>query len=89
MNKVQTLNNLKKGNKAIVKTLLTTGTMRRRLQELGLIEGTEVKCLQKSPFGDPTAYVVRGAVIALRSEDASNIVICEKSNERRKFFEQN
>lgn len=49
--------------------------MRRRLQDIGLIEGTKVKCLQKSPAGDPVAYLIRGAVIALRSEDSSNILI--------------
>ena len=43
--------------------------MRRRLQDIGLIEGTVVECVGKSPLGDPCAYVIRGAVIALRSED--------------------
>lgn len=49
--------------------------MKRRLQDLGLVEGTRVLCLQKSPLGDPTAFSIRGAVIALRAEDASNIEI--------------
>jgi ferrous iron transport protein A len=47
--------------------------MRRRLLDMGLIEGTRVECLQKSPAGDPVAYFVRGAVIALRSEDSAGI----------------
>ena len=49
--------------------------MRRRLQDIGLIEGTDVECLQKSPAGDPVAYYIRGAVIALRSEDSQNILV--------------
>ena len=49
--------------------------MRRRLQDIGLIEGTEVECVQKSPAGDPVAYRIRGALIALRSEDSSNILV--------------
>lgn len=49
--------------------------MRRRLQDIGLIEGTEVLCLQKSPSGDPVAYLIRGAVIALRGEDSSKIIL--------------
>lgn len=41
-----------------------------RLRELGLVSGTAVKCLYKSPLGDPQAYSIRGAVIALRREDS-------------------
>ncbi|MDD4546064.1 MAG: FeoA family protein, partial [Oscillospiraceae bacterium] len=36
-----------------------------------------VECLQMSPGGDPIAYLIRGAVIALRSEDSSNIQVYE------------
>ncbi len=75
MNRLNSLYELKQGQKATVKSLLTTGAMRRRLQDIGLIEGTEVECLQPSPAGDPVAYLIRGAVIALRSEDSANILI--------------
>ena len=46
-----------------------------RLLDLGLIAGTEVMALEQSPSGDPIAYFIRGAVIALRSEDASQILV--------------
>ena len=49
--------------------------MRRRLQDLGLIRGTAVQCLEKSPLGDPTAYRIRGTVIALRKRDAASVRI--------------
>ncbi|MDR1558925.1 MAG: ferrous iron transport protein A [Clostridiales bacterium] len=67
------------GERAIVRELLTIGSTRRRLQDIGLIVGTEVECLYKSPPGDPTAYLIRGAVIALRIEDAEQIMVesCE------------
>ena len=55
--------------------LTSTGTMRRRMLDLGLIKGTKIKPVQKSPAGDPTAYYIRGAVIALRKEDASQIIV--------------
>lgn len=69
------LNELPEGKTARVKELGNTGSMRRRLQDIGLIEGTDVKCLQKSPAGDPIAYYIRGAVIALRSEDSVKISV--------------
>ena len=49
------------------------GEMGRRLLELGLVEGGEVDCLFRSPAGDPTAYLIRGAVIALRCKDAAGV----------------
>lgn len=69
------LNKLELNNKAIVKELLSQGMLRRRLLDLGLIEGTEIEALERSPSGDPTAYFIRGAVIAFRSEIASSILV--------------
>lgn len=75
MHNINTLQDLKQGQTATVKSLLSTGSIRRRLQDIGLIEGTEVECLQKSPAGDPVAYLIRGAVIALRAEDSSKVLV--------------
>lgn len=72
---ISSLTGLKEGQAGKVKTLYTTGSMRRRLQDLGVVEGTIIECLQKSPSGDPIAYKIRGAIIALRSEDANKIII--------------
>ncbi len=48
---------------------------RDRLMELGFTKNTEVIPLHTGPGGNPTAYFVRGAVMALRNEDADNIFI--------------
>jgi len=69
------LNYLPLGKKAKVKTLISNGAFRRRMLDLGLISDTEVEALGKSPSGDPIAYFIRGAVIALRSEEASKIMV--------------
>lgn len=69
------LTNLNEGDSACVTSLEATGTMRRRLLDLGLIEGTRVICAQKSPYGDPVAYAIRGAIIALRCEDARGVLV--------------
>ncbi len=71
-----TLSALPIGHTARIHALNSDSAMKRRLQDIGLIEGTKVQCLQKSPAGDPVAYLIRGAVIALRLEDCANIVIC-------------
>ena len=75
MIQIDSLANLQVGERARVASLLSRGSMRRRLQDIGLIDGTEVECVQKSPAGDPVAYRIRGALIALRSEDSSNILV--------------
>ena len=75
INNIKTLSSLNEGNSGRVAELKINGSMRRRLQDIGLIEGTEVLCLQKSPWGDPVAYLIRGDVIALRGEDSSKIIL--------------
>ena len=70
-----TLREMAVGQSAVVSQLCAKGSMRRRLQDIGLIEGTRVTCLQRSPAGDPTAYLIRGAVIALRAEDCAAISV--------------
>ena len=50
-------------------------TLKRRLQDLGLIENTKIKSVYKSPLNDPKAYLIRESVIALRNEDAKHIFI--------------
>lgn len=63
------------GSCGIVRELISNGDERRRMLDLGLVGNTMIKSLQKSPSGDPTAYEIRGAVIALRSEEASKVLI--------------
>ena len=63
------------GQRGVVSALLTTGSMRRRLMDIGFVEGTEVECVGVSPWGDPSAYYLRGAVIALRKKDSQTVLI--------------
>lgn len=65
------LNLLQIGQTAQVEKITASGAMRRRLQDIGLTPGTRVQCLLESPSGDPAAYLVRGALIALRREDSA------------------
>ena len=63
------------GEKALVSGMYSQGGIRRRLRDIGLVEGAEVECLMKSPLGDPVAYLIKGAVIALRREDAAAVTV--------------
>ena len=68
-----TMNTIHEGQVARVTAIGQKGSMRRRLQDLGLVEGARVRCLQKAPSGDPVAFLIRGSAIALRVEDAAAI----------------
>ena len=49
--------------------------IKRRLLDLGLCENTKITPIFKSFFGDPTAYSVRGTLIAIREDDSKNIFV--------------
>jgi DtxR family transcriptional regulator, Mn-dependent transcriptional regulator len=51
------------------------GPQRRRLLDLGVVPGTIIVPELVSTWGDPVAYRIRGAVIALRREQASWIEV--------------
>lgn len=49
--------------------------MKKRLQDLGLIENTAVECIGISAGREMHAYLIRGAVIAIRSADAHRVLV--------------
>ena len=67
------LNSLRVGQS--VSQIEAEPAMRRRLRDIGLIPGTRVTCTAVSPAGDPAAYLIRGAVIALRGRDAGGVYL--------------
>lgn len=74
---IKTLLSVPVGGSADVCAVRTSGDMRRRLFDLGLLPGTQVSCLYAAPSGNPRAYLIKDAVIALRSIDASSVIISE------------
>jgi DtxR family Mn-dependent transcriptional regulator len=72
------LTNLKPGQEAQILALSPRirGAERRRLMDLGLLPGTTIEVEMNSAGGDPVAYRVRGAVIALRKSQAMLINVC-------------
>ena len=75
MNPILTLDTLTAGQTARVLRISSQQSIGRRLLDLGFIPGTPVRCVRKAPAGDPTAYAVRGAVVALRRGDAALVEV--------------
>lgn len=68
------LDRLRHGQSAVITEVHGTGAMHDRLRDLGFTEHSEVTCLFSAAFGDPCAYRVKDAVIALRRADARQVV---------------
>lgn len=69
------LNSVSVGNYVTVENLSSTGMLRERMLALGLTKGARIEVVRKGPSGDPTVYNIRGAMIALRKEEASLISV--------------
>lgn len=69
------LSQLPNGASGRVASLSAQGLIRRHLLDLGLVAGSRVEVIRRSPAGDPAAFNIRGAIIALRNEDANQILI--------------
>ncbi|MBR7182189.1 MAG: ferrous iron transport protein A [Clostridia bacterium] len=75
MNHSLTLADIQPGERCLVSALLATGGMRRRLLDLGVVENAPILCIGRAPADDPSAYLLCGAVIAIRACDARGIVV--------------
>ena len=75
MNNKISLDKIHLNEEYLLEDILVDEHILQRIYDLGLIENTIIKALYKSPFNDPTAYLVRGAVIAIRDNDAKKIFV--------------
>jgi DtxR family Mn-dependent transcriptional regulator len=74
---VERLDALAPGEEAVVVRIGggVQGAQRRRLLDLGVVPGTVIRAELASASGDPMAYRIRGAVIALRRSQADDILV--------------
>lgn len=63
----------------IVKNIIGKDNTKRRLLDLGLVKGTKIKPVLVSPSNGLRAYEFRSSLIAIRKEDAENIIIGGKN----------
>lgn len=68
---------------AVVIGLEAVGAERRRLMDLGILPGCELRAERVSPLGDPTAYLVRGGLVALRRSQAEKVIVDLRSGSGR------
>jgi Fe2+ transport system protein FeoA len=71
----RTLDSLAPGERAIVTGVLDGTPIDRRLEDLGLLAGTEVRALRRAPLGDPIVFELRGYQLCLRRSEARRVAI--------------
>jgi len=70
-----TLRELKPGQHGKVTAIGTTGSMKRRIMDMGVTPGVEVKVIKVAPLGDPIEVNVRGYELSLRKDEAAQIQV--------------
>lgn len=70
-----TLEDLKPGQEGKVVSLGEKGPVRRRLMDMGITPGVEIKVIKVAPLGDPVEVNVRGYELSLRKAEARQIEV--------------
>ncbi len=70
-----TLRELPAGSTAKVVNVHGRSAVSKRLMEMGVIPGTEIRVIKSAPFGDPIQVRVLGYSLALRKNEAASIEI--------------
>lgn len=68
-----TIADMKIGTSGKIKKVHGNGALRRRIMDMGLINGTEVSLNKLAPLGDPMELCVKGYKLSMRKEDAKMI----------------
>ena len=69
------LREIKIGGTARVIKVHGEGAVRRRIMDMGITRGVEIKITKVAPLGDPLEVTVRGYELSLRKEDAARIEV--------------
>jgi Fe2+ transport system protein FeoA len=69
------LSEMREGQRATIVRIGGNGALRRRILEMGMIKGTEIRVEKYAPLKDPIEIVVKGAHLSLRVGEAAQITV--------------
>ena len=72
-----TMDELKPGESAYIKTAGGTCALRHHLLDMGLTPDAEITLQKVAPMGDPVQFEVRGYELTLRLEEARKVTVCD------------
>ena len=70
---MKTLRDIKVGESAVVVKLHGEGAVKKRIMDMGITKGADVKVRKVAPLGDPMEVTVRGFELSVRNADAEMI----------------
>lgn len=70
---VKTLSKLRPGDAGRIVSVVGSGLLRRRILEMGLVPGTEIRLKGMAPLGDPIEVLVKGYSLTLRRQEAEAV----------------
>ena len=76
---METVNNLLPGDKGIIANINAQSNIKKRLMDMGIIEGVEIEMIRTAPLGDPIEIKVHNTLIALRKNEAGNALLVSSS----------
>lgn len=72
---MNTLHEVPIGSTCKVKKLHGEGAVKRRIMDMGITKGVEIKVQKVAPLGDPMEVTVRGYQLSIRKADAAMVEV--------------
>ena len=72
---IKNLSELNPKDKGIIKKIEKSGSLKRKLLDMGVIPGSSIEIVKFAPLGDPVDVKIRGYHLSLRKEEASQILV--------------
>jgi len=69
------LSELKPGEKGIILRVEGSGATKRRILDMGLVRGTEIKVIRRAPLGDPVEFLLKGYNLSLRKSEGDKVYV--------------
>jgi len=72
---IKKLSELNVGERGVVVNIVGKGALIRRLLDMGIVRGVEIRVVRKAPLGDPIEFEIKGYYLSLRKDEASHVFI--------------
>lgn len=75
MKKIITLRGMADNQSGIINKIKSGGDMARRIREMGLVPGAEIRIMGRAPLRDPVAIKIKDFTLTLRNNEADYILV--------------
>ena len=72
---IKKLSELDVGERGVVVNVVGKGALIRRLLDMGIVRGVEIRVVRKAPLGDPIEFEIKGYYLSLRKDEASHVFV--------------